>query len=151
MSEKITEGSKLIGEEAMDALKKCIGRTVTVEHVFHGALESETEKLLKVDPFKSIVTEGGGYPFIGYGCAIKRISTEGRTIYRNPLVYDYYDLTKDVEIDEFRKESFGEKIASALLEERDEYERVYRRKGSTAETNRSYIAVNWIIYWLGQE
>src|SRR3989338_5057658 len=91
-----------IGEEVMEALKGHIGQPVTVNHVWYGMPHTETLKELKdVTNFSNIEIQGSGIPFVGYGSAIRTITSENcEVLYDNPLIPDDYDRREPTSVDE---------------------------------------------------
>jgi hypothetical protein len=112
----------MIGKEVMEGLKERIGEEVTVVYVCYGE-EIHLQGVLKaVNDFVNIEIAGKAtIPFVGYGCAIRKIFGEdGKLLYSNPLIPPDYDVRDFKIIYKIVTLSFGEEIAKNFAKEREE-------------------------------
>lgn len=110
----------MIDKKAMEELRKNVGKNVSVEYAWYGSEYKERYILKSVDEFTNIEFGNLGIPFVGYGCAIQRITDEnGRIIYNNSNIDSAYDVRSDQLIDEVRKTTFGDKVAKKFIDERE--------------------------------
>jgi len=97
-----------------EVLRKNIGKKVRVEYVEYGSLDEERGTLIDVKAYSFLEiegksnTSGTSFPFVGFGCAIRRVLSEDSTIlYKNPFILTNYDLRKEKRVLLMRALSFG--------------------------------------------
>ena len=95
---------QMIDQRIMDTLKQKIGKYVEVEYITCGGQRVACGILNIVGDFTYIEVNENGYPFVGYGCAIQRITGGGgEVLYDNPLIPDDYNKREKKEIKETRE------------------------------------------------
>ncbi len=110
-------------QEMFDRLEKFEGYDIICDYIHYGIEKREKMRLRSVDPYKSIFTDEGLYPFIGYGFAIERIfSIYGEKIYKNPYIDKNYYGSK-YEIERIERLTFGDEYVDKRNKEREEYEK----------------------------
>jgi hypothetical protein len=110
----------MIGKEAMERLKERIGKRVTVVYVCYG-VQFDVQGVLKaVNDFENIEITGAVIPFVGYGCAIRKVIGKDGELYYNPLIPSVYDVRDFETIEEIVARSFGEEIAKEFRKKREE-------------------------------
>ena len=109
-----------------EVLRKNIGQKVRVEYVEYGSLDEERGTLIDVKDYSWLEikgksnTSGTSFPFVGYGCAIRKVLSEyGIILYENLFIPSSYDLRKEQRVLLMRALSFGRKT----VERRSEYYR----------------------------
>ncbi len=110
-------------EQQIKRLTKYIGATVMVEYVFYGHLTMDaTAKLRKVGKSVAVETRLGFVPFVGYGCAIRKITiatksqSQPKIIYCNPYIPENYDARSIEERYSYIALTFGKNHANKWLE-----------------------------------
>ncbi len=80
-------------EEMMHKLQQHIGEEITYEGWLYGIKQEGNTILKEVYPYICIDTDAMMAPFIGYGCAIKKITLTktGEILFYNPIIEDNYD------------------------------------------------------------
>ena len=95
--------------EIFDKLKDHIGETVII-YYYHGSTVFEiTEVLKEVDDYTGVTIGNIRYPFINKTSGIGTISTlDGKPIYDNNIINEAYECANDEELEEYKKQMFGE-------------------------------------------
>lgn len=90
--------------DMFNELKKYIGEKIYYEYWEYGIRFTKTEVLEKVNYYRNIRTSSQQIPFIGYGCAIKKITLadSGKVLYYNPCIEDHYDRREENSIEKAR-------------------------------------------------
>ena len=80
-------------DEMMNNLQQHIGEEITYEEWFYGRKLEGNDILIEINPYINVCFNGASIPFIGYGCAIKKLTlTEtGEVLFYNPIIEDHYD------------------------------------------------------------
>ena len=112
--ELILKKKKNIEEETkkmFDKLRKHIGKEISYIGWLYGAKQEGTEVLREVHDFCGIETNGGFYPFVGYGCALQLITSKyGEILYENPNIVNNYDVRGQEKMYESKRLIFGDRI-----------------------------------------
>ncbi len=134
-------------EEMFKNLKEAKGQTVTIEYWHYGTLIKETTILKDISYYDGVMTKSQYIPFIGYGCAIKRISVFdgncGYFLYGNRFMYEPYDCRIPETVEKAQIKFFGPDVVFkrrarriAREEERKEY---MKKADAKARAKRSYL------------
>ena len=98
-------------EMAMALLQQAVGRQIIAEVVNYGSAEVLRGVLKEAVPFKTIRTDRWSIPFIGSGCAIRRVflkeQGQEQTLYANPGIRADYDVRDEAEVQKLRRAMFG--------------------------------------------
>ena len=95
---------------SFDELRNHIGEKVILYYYHNDATISKITDVLKdVDDYYSITIGNVSYPFISKVAGIGTIATlDGKVIYDNPIINEAYKCADDEELEECKKEMYGE-------------------------------------------
>lgn len=95
----------------MNNLHDSIGESVTFVAIINSKIKLLTGTIESVDDYKSININGENYPFIGFGIAISKITSNfGKILYNNSHVALNDNLVDISEINKKNEETFGSNI-----------------------------------------
>jgi hypothetical protein len=98
-------------ELAMALLQQSVGHRITAEIIEYGRPAVEIGVLREVVPFQKIRTDRWSCPFIGSGCAIRRVFVKEQgqehTLYQNPEIRADYDVRDEAAVEKLRRAAFG--------------------------------------------
>lgn len=95
--------------EIFDKLKDHIGEKVII-YYYHGSTVFKiTDVLREVDDYTGVTIGNIRYPFINKSSGIGTISTlDGKIVYDNSIINEAYECANDEELEEYKKQMFGE-------------------------------------------
>lgn len=95
--------------EIFDKLKDHIDEKVII-YYYHGSTVFKiTDVLREVDDYTGVTIGNIRYPFINKSSGIGTISTlDGKIVYDNNIINEAYECANDEELEEYKKQMFGE-------------------------------------------
>ena len=119
-----------VTEQQMNALAGFVGKQVEIEYVNYGRIRRDVGELREISPFHTAVVGGLGAPFVGYGCAVRRIVLAGsrEVIYSNPAIPADYDIRSDEELWRAVEESFGAEVANQQKKAKEDLDEKWARR-----------------------
>ena len=99
-------------DDQMAVLEECVGKAVRVEYVSYGRFATHEWMLERVDPYLLLKFPNDSMPFIGSGCAIRRIlliasQNWEQVVYFNQHVAEGYDIRDQAEVEKFKVKVWG--------------------------------------------
>jgi hypothetical protein len=98
-------------DDQMVMLEKCVGKPVRIEYADYGKANKKECILTAIEPYILLRTSDWSIPFIGSGCAVRRVlliaSNWERIVYFNQHVGEHYDIRKIPEVEKFKVETWG--------------------------------------------
>lgn len=135
--------SKKLEEKAknmFDLLRLHLNDNVTMIYYRYGRPEIRTGILQDLHDFICVDVGGLSIPFVGYEVVIVKITnTKGEVLYsnQNPI----QDLTTVEQINEAKKEIFGEEIVTEEIKKREEAEKRYKEESNPINVQKSRLTL----------